>query len=120
MIKESCGYVLNGPEYLTILAEKQGKSYTLSLMRWQEEKLAHGDTYGNRADRFLACVAYLDGVHPSIVMCRGYYHKTTLVAYDFAKGELVKRWTHISDVEVKELMGRKSQLVSSRRGWRRL
>ena len=31
------------------------------------------DSYGNRCDRFLACVAYLDGMRPSVVMCRGVY-----------------------------------------------
>ena len=100
MIKESCGYVLNGPEYLTIFSGETGEElHTVPYEVARGEISSWGDTYGNRADRFLACVAYLDGVHPSIVMCRGYYHKTTLVAYDFAKGELVKRWTHISDVE---------------------
>ena len=36
---------------------------------------------GNRVDRFLAGVAYLDGRHPSAVFARGYYTRTTLVAY---------------------------------------
>ena len=38
---------------------------------------------GNRVDRFLAGVAYLDGSHPSAVFARGYYTRTTLVAYDW-------------------------------------
>lgn len=100
MIKESCGYVLNGPEYLTIFGGETGEELsTVPYEVARGEVSSWGDSYGNRADRFLACVAYLDGEHPSIVMCRGYYHKTTLVAYDFTKGKLVKRWAHISDVE---------------------
>jgi rhamnogalacturonan endolyase len=51
-----------------------------------------GDAYGNRCDRFLACVAYLDGIHPSVVMCRGYYSRSVLVAYDFDGTKLTKRW----------------------------
>jgi len=39
-----------------------------------------GDNYGNRVDRFLACIAYLDGQRPSLVMCRGYYTRSVLVA----------------------------------------
>jgi rhamnogalacturonan endolyase len=39
-----------------------------------------GDNYGNRVDRFIACVAYLDGVNPSIVMGRGYYTRLVRVA----------------------------------------
>ncbi|MCM1721079.1 rhamnogalacturonan lyase [Bacteroides ovatus] len=100
MIKESCGYVLNGPEYLTIFGGETGEELsTVPYEVARGEVSTWGDSYGNRVDRFLACVAYLDGEHPSIVMCRGYYHKTTLVAYDFTKGKLVKRWTHISNVE---------------------
>lgn len=47
-----------------------------------------GDERANRSDRFLACVAYLDGVHPSVVMCRGYYTRTVLAAFDWNGKEL--------------------------------
>lgn len=47
-----------------------------------------GDERANRSDRFLACVAYLDGVHPSVVMCRGYYTRTVLAALDWNGKEL--------------------------------
>jgi rhamnogalacturonan endolyase len=59
-----------------------------------------GDNYGNRCDRFLACIAYLDGERPSLVMCRGYYHgrdgyrgRTVLAAWDWRDGLLTRRWT---------------------------
>ena len=32
---------------------------------------------------YLACIAYLDGLRPSLVMCRGYYERTALAAYNF-------------------------------------
>ncbi len=51
-----------------------------------------GDGSGNRGDRFLACVAYLDGVRPSVVMCRGYYTRTFLAAWDWRGGKLTQRW----------------------------
>ena len=38
------------------------------------------DQTGNRVDRFLAAVAYLDGKHPSLVFTRGYYGRTVLAA----------------------------------------
>ena len=47
---------------------------------------------GNRVDRFTACIAYLDGVHPSVVMCRGYYGRTVLAAWDFKNKKLTSRW----------------------------
>ena len=95
----SCGYILNGPEYLTIFDGQTGAElHTIPYEVARGTVSSWGDNYGNRCDRFLACVAYLDGIHPSAVMCRGYYEKATLVAYDFVDGKLQKRWEHISDV----------------------
>nr|WP_281172726.1 hypothetical protein [Caldanaerobius polysaccharolyticus] len=51
-----------------------------------------GDSYGNRVDRFLAAVAYLDGERPSLVIARGYYTRTVLVAYNWRDGKLTKLW----------------------------
>ncbi len=97
LTKSVCGYVLNGPEYLTIFNGETGAELSTVPYEVARGKVSDwGDDYGNRVDRFLACVAYLDGEHPSIVMCRGYYAKTTLAAYDFKNGQLVKRWVHIS------------------------
>ncbi len=58
---------------------------------------AGNDSIGNRADRFLACVAYLDGVHPSVVMCRGYYGRSVLAAWDWRDKKLTSRWVFDSD-----------------------
>lgn len=46
----------------------------------------------NRVDRFLSGVAYLDGVHPSLIMCRGYYTRACIAAYDFKDGKFVEKW----------------------------
>lgn len=60
-------------------------------------KKDYGD-YGNRGERYLACVAYLDGPDalPSAVMCRGYYDYAFLWAVDFDGKELSTRWLHSS------------------------
>jgi hypothetical protein len=47
---------------------------------------------GNRVDRFLSAVAYLDGEHPSAVFARGYYTRSTLVAYDWDGRRLREHW----------------------------
>ncbi|GAB3976370.1 rhamnogalacturonan lyase family protein [Plantactinospora veratri] len=47
---------------------------------------------GNRVDRFLAGVAYLDGRHPSAVFARGYYTRATLVAYRWDGRRLREGW----------------------------
>ncbi len=102
------GYILSGPEYLTVFdgltgAEKSTvmydpPRYPNNLFPTTEElKSLWGDGYGNRMDRFLACIAYLDGVHPSLVMCRGYYTRTVIAAWDLKKGKLEKRWTFDSN-----------------------
>ena len=87
------GYVLGGPEFLTVFDGRSGKALaTTDYIPARGKVTDWGDGYGNRVDRFLACVAYLDGVHPSLVMCRGYYTRTVLAAWDFQKGKLTSRW----------------------------
>ncbi len=53
--------------------------------------------HGNRVDRFLAAVAYLDGSRPSVIMCRGYYTRTVLAAWNWRDGSLSHVWTFDSD-----------------------
>lgn len=103
------GYILSGPEFLTIFSGLTGEALATTdyipprnakLSSTTEElKAVWGDGYGNRMDRFLACVAYLDGINPSLIMCRGYYTRTILAAFDFKKGKLQKRWVFDSNEE---------------------
>jgi rhamnogalacturonan endolyase len=97
------GYILAGPEYLTVFDGLTGAAlfttnyiparYPSTLTPSTEQlKSMWGDGYGNRMDRFLACIAYLDGVHPSLVMCRGYYTRTVIAAWDWKNGQLTSRW----------------------------
>mgnify|MGYP006281687487 FL=1 len=93
--RNSSGYILEGPEYLTVFDGLAGRE--LSTVNYIPQRAdpyplnTWGDTYGNRVDRFLACVAYFDSV-PSLVMCRGYYDRTALTAWDFKDFQLVRRW----------------------------
>ena len=48
-----------------------------------------GDHQGNRANRFIAGIAYLDGKRPSAIMGRGYYARATVAAYTLEDSELV-------------------------------
>jgi len=91
--RNSGGYVLNGPEYFTIFSGKTGAELaTINYKPPRGSVSSWGDNYGNRVDRFLACVAYLDGVNPSVVACRGYYTRTCLWALDWRNGKLTERW----------------------------
>ena len=92
------GYVLDGPEYLTVFNGETGAALaTTNYSPPRGDVCDWGDCYGNRVDRFLAGVAYLDGRRPSFVMARGYYTRTVLVAYNWRNGKLTKLWTFDSD-----------------------
>ncbi len=95
------GFIIEGPEYLSLIDGRNGAILdTVEYDPPRGDVSQWGDSWGNRVDRFLACVAYLDGVHPSAVMCRGYYdHKrpTNLVAYDVIDKKLVKKWKFRAD-----------------------
>jgi hypothetical protein len=91
--RNSEGRILSGPEYLTVFDGLTGAALsTIPFSPPRGSVGSWGDTYGNRVDRFLATVAYLDGTRPSIVMARGYYAKTRLTAYDWRNGQLTQRW----------------------------
>ena len=96
---KTLGYVLAGPEYLTVFNGKTGAELvTVDYKPPRGTVTSWGDDYGNRVDRFLACVAYLDGSRPSLVMCRGYYTRTCLWALDWRGGKLTERWFFDSNV----------------------
>ena len=96
--RNSTGRILTGPEFLTVFNGETGAAMqTINFEPARGSVGIWGDTYGNRVDRFLACAPYLDGEHPSIVMCRGYYERTMLAAYDWKNGELTMRWLFNSE-----------------------
>lgn len=92
--KNTVGTIGSGPEYLTVFNGETGAEVTSiayepargSSKDWGK------DSYWNRSERYLACVAYLDGKRPSAVFCRGYYQRAAMVAYDFDGKNLIKRW----------------------------
>lgn len=102
------GYILKGPEFLTVFDGRTGAALATTPYlpgrhpdktdpTPDELKAVWGDGYGNRCDRFLAGVAYLDGRRPSLLFCRGYYTRTVIAAWDFRGGQLTSRWVFDSD-----------------------
>ncbi len=93
------GFILAGPEYLTVFDGLTGAALARAdyVPPRGGDGAAWGDNRGNRVDRFLACVAYLDGVRPSLVMCRGYYTRAVLAAWNWRDGKLSRVWTFDSD-----------------------
>lgn len=91
------GIVISGPEYLTVFSGLTGEELATTAYIPARNYISNwGDSYGNRCERYLACVAYLNGETPSLVMCRGYYTSAFLWAVDFDGKELKTRWLHES------------------------
>ncbi len=103
------GRILSGPEYLTVFDGQTGRA--IHTIYYQPNRAlqrggpadyaieAWGDrSPGNRGERYLACVAWLDGPQgrPSAVMCRGYYTPSHIWAVDFDGKNLTTKWFHAS------------------------
>ncbi len=92
------GRIVSGPEYLTVFNGLTGEAMaTVDYLPERGDLRKWGDSYANRSDRFLAATACLDGVKPSAVMCRGYYTRGVLAAWDWDGKELNSRWVFDSD-----------------------
>jgi len=94
------GFILSGPEYMTMFDGASGRelqTIPVKTARY-DDGLAWGDYAmariepGNRVDRYLGGVAYLDGERPSAIFARGYYTRSTIVAYDWNGKNLTERW----------------------------
>jgi rhamnogalacturonan endolyase len=91
--RNSSGYVLSGPEFLTVFNGETGAAMaTTNYLPARGTVSSWGDSYGNRVDRFIATVAYLDGKTPSMVFGRGYYTRLVRVAWDWKGGKLTQKW----------------------------
>ncbi len=102
------GYILAGPEFITVFDGKTGEALATDKYapgRYPDKtdptsdelKAFWGDGYGNRGDRFLASVAYLDGERPSAIFSRGYYTRSFIAAWDWRDGKLTRRWLFDSE-----------------------
>ncbi len=94
------GFIYEGPEYLTMFGGDGKELETIYFpypreddgLMWGDYALARIEPC-NRVDRFLAGVAYLDGERPYLIMCRGYYTRTTIVAYDFFENKFREKFS---------------------------
>jgi uncharacterized repeat protein (TIGR01451 family) len=103
--RSSAGRILSGPEFLTIFNGETGAVLVTTeyvpprgdVCLWGNDSGGRPECYGNRVDRFLAAIAYLDGQRPSLVMCRGYYDRAVLAAWNWRGGALTHLWTFDSN-----------------------
>ena len=125
--RNSGGHILSGPEYLTVFEGLSGKaihttwylpgragtgSKTSSGSNATEggSELGKvsafpsgfwGDNYGNRSERFLGAVAYINGADKPAcgIFCRGYYTQAYVWAVSFDGTRLHTEWLHASPNE---------------------
>ncbi|HEX3028935.1 MAG TPA: dockerin type I domain-containing protein [Clostridia bacterium] len=84
--------VLSGPEFISVVDGMTGKELNRANFIARGNLSDWGDNYGNRASFMFMTVAYLDGVHPSVVMSRGPGNVMKVEAWDFRDGKLIQRW----------------------------
>lgn len=96
--RNTSGYILSGPEFQTVFNGQTGAILSTANYNPARGVVADwGDAYGNRVDRFINGVAYLDGVRPSVVMGRGYYTRLVRAAWDWRGGAFTQRWVFDSN-----------------------
>ncbi|MBC8054853.1 MAG: T9SS type A sorting domain-containing protein [Sphingobacteriaceae bacterium] len=96
--RNSSGYILSGPEYMTVFNGRTGAAMaTKNYLPARGTVSSWGDGYGNRVDRFIAAVAYVDGARPTLIMGRGYYTRMVRAAWDWRDGQLTSRWVFDSN-----------------------
>ncbi|MCX7709094.1 MAG: rhamnogalacturonan lyase [Clostridia bacterium] len=100
LLREFEGFIVKGPEYLTVFNGATGDELqTIHYkpgrhddgLMWGDYAMARIEP-GNRVDRFLSGVAYLDGKKPYAVFARGYYTRATIVSYSWDGKNLNEFW----------------------------
>ncbi|WP_168355846.1 rhamnogalacturonan lyase [Sphingomonas gei] len=115
-VSELKGRILKGPEYLTVFDGRTGRALATAPYAPSRDpggndpsddqmKAVWGDGYGNRSERYLGGVAYLDGHRPSLIFGRGYYARSTVAAWDYRGGKLSMRWLFDSATPGNEKFG---------------
>ena len=70
------GRIVEGKEFLTVFNGETGvamDTINLPTTRGSENGADYGDDFGNRSNRFVSDIAYLDGEKPYAIYLRGYY-----------------------------------------------
>ena len=115
--RNSEGRIKGGQEWLTVFNGETGEAIHTVLYNpnrngnfdsldgvngwtknWDDRSGKTDKEYGNRGERYLAAVAYLDGAEysPCAIYVRGYYTYSYVWAVEFDGKELKMRWMHSS------------------------
>lgn len=131
--RNSNGHIISGPEYLTVFKGETGEAihttWYLPGRAGTGDKLPSGtstteggselgkvsdypgssfwgDGNGNRSERYLAAVAYINGADKNAcgIFCRGYYTKAYVWAVSFDGTRLHTEWLHASPEHTRSLV----------------
>jgi rhamnogalacturonan endolyase len=90
---EESGRVLSGPEYCSVWNGETGEEITKVDWIPRGKPSDWGDTVGNRMNRNMMGVAYLDGKTPSLLVLRGIYGLMKMDAWWLQDNQLHKAWS---------------------------
>lgn len=107
--RDSSGRITTGPEYLTVFNGETGAEMTtVPFLPDRGDISSWGDSYGHRGENLLFAPAYLDGIHPSIVIGRGIFGpqsgafpaRNELTAWNWRDGQLSQQWWFKADIGI--------------------
>ena len=87
------GQVLTGPEYVSVWDGMTGKEIAKADWIARGSPTDWGDRNGNRMNRNMIAVAYLDGKTPSLLVVRGIYGLMKMDAWLLRGNKLEKAWS---------------------------
>jgi hypothetical protein len=99
--RNSTGYILTGPEYLTVFDGPTGVELASVDFQPARGTVADwGDSIGNNADNYLSTAGFVHDQNPgdpasgrpSIIMARGLYSRAALSAWNWRDGALTLVW----------------------------
>jgi rhamnogalacturonan endolyase len=91
-------FMTEGPEFLSIIEGQTGRELARTDYIRREPIVQWGPSNYNisqlahRSCKFHMTPAYLDGQRPSLVICRGIYHREKMEAWNWRDGSLQKLW----------------------------
>ncbi|HQF54520.1 MAG TPA: rhamnogalacturonan lyase [Fibrobacteria bacterium] len=113
--RNSKGFVTAGPEYLTVFNGQTGAELaTVLYVPGRDPANGWGKTSEttNRVDRFLAGVAWIDGVKPHAIMQRGYYGRMAVTAWSWDGTTLKQQWYYNAATSGQECHGQGNHNLS--------
>jgi rhamnogalacturonan endolyase len=96
-------WMTQGPEFLSIFSGQTGEELARTayierdpISQWGDPGMSLSQ-YAHRADKCMMTPAYIDGQRPSLVICRGIYHRIKMEAWNYRNHMLTKLWSFDSN-----------------------